>query len=224
MTQDDPQDAATEAFEALRAEVTQLRAGVEGLSAKFQGQDPTDYAPTLGAIALSLEAIEGHPALQADPETYARQFRAATELSTQQGRQALVSAVLSVTTAGDELKSLVKGSREGREQTRVVITVAAIAAGAGAILWACLSGPIARVLPAGWNLPERMAARTLKLDPWDAGMKMMSTAAPERWARVVAGDKLAIEKNKMLNECRAAAANRWKAEGCTVSLKVVRQR
>ena len=59
MAQDYPQDAATEAFEALRAEVTQLRAGVESLSAKFQDQDPTDYAPTLGAIAMSLKRSRG---------------------------------------------------------------------------------------------------------------------------------------------------------------------
>lgn len=63
MAQEEPEDAAAEAFEALRAEVIQLRAGVESLSAAIQGQASPDYTPTLGAIAKSLAAVEGHPAL-----------------------------------------------------------------------------------------------------------------------------------------------------------------
>lgn len=211
MTQDDPQDAATEAFEALRAEVTQLRAGIEGLSAKFQGQDPTDYAPTLGAIAMSLEAIERHPALHADPETYARQFREAIESAAQQGRQELAGAVKLVTAAGAELKSLAEGRREVRHQKRVVVKMSA----AGFVV-----GVVAGVI-----LSVILVAATLGLDRWKAGVKLMNAADPERWAMAATGANLAIEKEKMLSECRASAGgSKWKAKECTVSLKVVRQR
>lgn len=42
----EPQDAAAEAFEALRAEVAQLTAALEGLPTTAP-----DYTPTLAAIA-----------------------------------------------------------------------------------------------------------------------------------------------------------------------------
>jgi hypothetical protein len=125
MAQDEPEDSAAEAFEALRAEVVQLRAGVEGLSAAIQGQASADYAPTLGVIAQSLTAIEAHPALQIAPETLAYRLREATELSAQQGRRELGTAVQRVVTAGADLERLAAGWRTGREQVRQVAIMTA---------------------------------------------------------------------------------------------------
>jgi hypothetical protein len=182
MAQDEPEDAAAEAFEALRAEVTQLRAGVEGLSAAIQGQAAADYAPTLGAIAKSLTAIEAHPALQIAPETFAYRLREATELSTQQGRRELGNAVQRVVTAGADLERLATGWRTGREQVRQVAIMTAVGAAVGMVLWVCFSGPVARVLPASWSVPERMAAATLRLGRWEAGERLMQNANPQGWA------------------------------------------
>ena len=145
MAQDYPQDAATEAFEALRAEVTQLRAGVESLSAKFQDQDPTDYAPTLGAIAMSLEAIKGHPALQAGPEADAQQFREATKLTTEQRQADLETAVK---------QGSIVGEYRYRKQKKELVTMTAAGVIAGAILWVCFSGLIARGFLGAWHVPE----------------------------------------------------------------------
>jgi Family of unknown function (DUF6118) len=184
MAQDESEDAAAEAFEALRAEVTQLRAGVEGLSAAIQGQASTDYAPTLGGIAKSLTAIEAHPALQIAPETFAYRLREATELSTQQGRRELGNAVQRVVTAGADLERLASGWRTGREQVRQVAIMTAVGAVAGIIVWVCFSGPVARALPAGWHVPERMAAATLRLDRWGAGMRLLQSTDPQGWARL----------------------------------------
>ena len=221
MAQDDPQDAATEAFEALRAEVTQLRAGVESLSAKFQGQDPTDYAPTLGAIAMSLEAIERHPALQADPEADAQQFREATKLTTEQRQADLETAVK---------QGLIVGEYRYRKQKKELVTMTAAGVIAGAILWVCFSGLIARGFLDAWHVPERMAAATLGLDRWDAGAKLMESGNPEAWARVVKGSqflkdvRLELANRETLDRCRAAASRTGKEQRCTVTLKVVGNR
>jgi hypothetical protein len=197
MAQDEPEDAAAEAFEALRAEVTQLRAGVEGLSATIRGQASADYAPTLGAIAKTLTAIEGHPALQIAPETLAYRLREATELSAQQGRRELGTAVQRVVTAGADLERLATGWRTGREQFRQVAIMTAVGAVAGIIVWLCFSGPVARALPAGWHVPERMAAATLRLDRWEAGGRLMESASPTGWARLVeASRKADLKKPK----------------------------
>lgn len=210
--QDDPQDAATEAFEALRAEVTQLRAGIEGLSAKFQGQDPTDYAPTLGAIAMSLEAIERHPALQADPETYARQSQEANELSAKQRQADLETAVK---------RGLIVGEYRSRKHHKELVIGVVLAAIVGAFMWTIFSGSIFHRLFPNWNLPERMAAATLGLDRWAAGAKLMEGANPQEWARLVDAVDLERANRQVLDKCRTTAVRTGKSQRCTVVLKVL---
>jgi hypothetical protein len=219
MAQDDVEDAAAEAFEALRAEVTQLRAGVEGLSAAIHGQASSDYTPTLGAIAKSLAAIEAHPALQIAPETFAYRLREATELSTQQGRRELGSAVQRVVTAGADLERLAAGWRTARDQVRQVAIMTGVGAVAGIILWVCFSGPVARALPANWGVPERMAAATLRLDRWEAGERLMSNADKARWASLAAAEHLWRTNAEALNGCARATEKTGKAQRCTVVLE-----
>ena len=74
----EPQDAAAEAFEALRAEVAQLRTALEGLPTTA-----ADYSPTLAAIAQSLAIMEAHPALRLTPDALASQVRQASEAAQQ---------------------------------------------------------------------------------------------------------------------------------------------
>lgn len=219
MAQDEPEDAAAEAFEALRAEVTQLRAGVEGLSAAIMGQVSADYAPTLGAIAKSLTAIEAHPALQVAPETFAYRLREATELSTQQGRRELGNAVQRVVTAGADLERLASGWRTGREQVRQVAIMTAVGAVAGMVVWVCFSGPIARALPANWNVPERMAAATLRLDRWEAGGKVMQSASSQNWTKIVEAAELEAANREKLTHCRTLVAKSGERQSCTIVME-----
>jgi hypothetical protein len=165
-------------------------------SAAIQGQASVDYAPTLGAIAKSLAAIEAHPALQIAPESFAYRVREATELSTQQGRRELGSAVQRVVTAGADLERLAAGWRTGREQVRQVAIMTAVGAVAGIIMWVCFSGPVARALPATWRVPERMAAATLRMDRWAAGGRLMESADPAGWAQLVEASRNASLQTK----------------------------
>jgi len=196
MAQEQAEDAAADAFEALRAEVTQLRAGIEGLSAAIHGQTSSDYAPTLGALAKSLTAIEAHPALQIAPESLAYRLREATELATQQGRRELGTAVQRVATAGADLERLAARWRTGREQARQVAIMTGVGAVVGVIVWVCFSGPIARSLPAGWSVPERMAAATMRLDRWEAGERLMRNADPEVWDQLKKGARSENKANR----------------------------
>ena len=178
----EPQDAAAEAFEALRAEVAQLRTALEGLPTTAP-----DYSPTLAAIAQSLAAMEAHPALRLTPQDLASQVRQAADAAQQQGRRELVNAVERVDAVGADLERLAERQRTGREQVRQVAIMSAVGAVAGVIVWVCFSGPIARALPAGWSVPERMAAATLNLDRWDAGARLMQSDNPQGWAQVAVG-------------------------------------
>jgi hypothetical protein len=177
-------DDPAAAFEALRAEVAQVRAALEG-----RPTTATDYSPTLAAIAQSLAAMEAHPALRLTPDALASQVRQASEAAQQQGRRELANAVQRVDAAGADLERLAERQRTGREQVRQVAIMTAVGAVAGVIVWVCFSGPIARALPAGWSVPERMAAATLRLDRREAGMQILRTADPALWNELAAGSR-----------------------------------
>ena len=209
----EPQDAAAEAFEALRAEVSQLRTALEGLPTTAP-----DYSPTLAAIAQSLAAMEAHPALRLTPDALASQVRHASEAAQQQGRRELANAVQRVDAAGADLERLAEQRRTGREQVRQVAIMTAVGAVAGVVVWVCFSGPIARALPAGWSVPEKMAAAALNLDRWDAGARLMQSENPQGWAHVAEGAKLERENRPALGACWRAATLTGKAQRCMVIL------
>lgn len=209
----EPQDAAAEAFEALRAEVAQLRAVLEGLPTTAP-----DYSPTLAAIAQSLAAMEAHPALRLTPDALASQVRQASEAAQQQGRRELANAVQRVDAAGADLERLAERQRTGREQVRQVAIMTAVGAVAGVIVWVCFSGPIARALPAGWSVPERMAAATLRLDRWRAGGQLMRSVDPTSWNELVAGATLERANHAKLAACHAAFERTGKSQACAITV------
>lgn len=212
--QDGLGDDPAAAFEALRAEVAEVRAALDGLASAGP-----DYSPTLAAIAKSLAAIEAHPALRSTPEAFADQVRQASEALQQQGRRELASAAQRVDAAGAELERLAERQRTGREQVRQVAIMTAVGAVAGVIVWVCFSGPIARALPASWSVPERMAAATLRLDRWEAGARLMRSADPGSWNGLAAASSLWRENATALEDCTKQAARSGKPQQCAVTVK-----
>ena len=206
-------DDPAAAFEALRAEVAQVRAALEGLPTTAP-----DYSPTLADIAQSLAAMEAHPALRLTPQDLASQVRQVSEAAQQQGRRELAKAAQRLGAAGADLERLAERQRTGREQVRQVAIMTAVGAVAGVIVWVCFSGPIARALPAGWSVPERMAAATLRLDRWEAGARLMQSANPQGWARVSEASELVQANRAALGDCRKAAVRDGKAQRCTLVL------
>jgi hypothetical protein len=94
----------------------------------------------------------------------------------------------------------------------------AVGAVAGMVVWVCFSGPIARALPAGWHVPERMAAATLRLDRWEAGGRLMESASPAGRAQILIGSMLDQGNQAALLDCRAAARRLGKAQRCVVNV------
>jgi hypothetical protein len=207
-------DDPAAAFEALRAEVAQVRAVLEGRPTTVP-----DYSPTLAAIAQSLAAMEAHPALRLTPDALASQVCQASEAAQQQGRRELANAVQRVDAAGADLERLAERQRTGREQVRQVAIMTAVGAVAGAIVWVCFSGPIARALPAGWSVPERMAAATLRLDRREAGMQILRTADPALWNELAAGSRLERDNAAALRVCGLVASRAGIPQRCTVMVK-----
>jgi hypothetical protein len=209
----EPQDAAAEAFEALRAEVAQLRTALEGLPTTAP-----DYSPTLAAIAQSLAAMEAHPALRLTPDALASQVRQAAEAAQQQGRRELANAVQRVDAAGADLERLAERQRTGREQVRQVAIMTAVGAVVGIIVWVSFSGPIARALPAGWGVPERMAAATLRLGRWEAGARLMQSANPQAWTGILNATRVLSGNQRAIDACDAALGKTGRPQRCSITI------
>lgn len=96
----------------------------------------------------------------------------------------------------------------------------AVGAVAGVIVWVCFSGPIARALPAGWSVPERMAAATLRLDRWEARARLMQSASPQAWARLATAWDLDRQNHDKRAICRRVALRTGRAQSCAILLNV----
>src|SRR3546814_4811496 len=80
-------------------------------------------------------------------------------------------------------------------------------------------------MPTSWRWPERMATRILdERSLWDAGQRLMQTAAPESWALIVATAPLSDANRETLEQCREAAERAKKAVRCTINVKPAGQR
>lgn len=201
------------AFDALRAEVAQLRAALEGLPTTAP-----DYSPTLADIAESLEAMEEHPALRLTPESFTAQVREASESVRRLAQRELSDTLQQVRRAADDMKGIVEGHRTRQVQNYWLAVMAGAGAVFGVVVWVGFSGPVARALPTGWSVPEKMAAATLNLDRWDAGARLMQSDNPQGWAQVAVGAKLERENRTALTDCRKAAVRTAKVQRCAVQI------
>ncbi len=216
MMVDEPEaggDDAVAAFEALRAEVAELRRTLEASSAV------ADYAPTLGTMTKLLARIEAHPALQMTPQAYAGQMRETVQGVQRSTEQGLRVATGRVETAANQLQAMVEQARTGEVQRLRLLQVGGGAVVVGAALWIILSGPIARSLPRGWHVPETMAAAALRASRWDAGAQMMESADPETWAKVVAAFKLEKMDGIVLEACQMKARQTGRVQRCPITVE-----
>ena len=182
------EDAAEQAFEALRAEVAGLGRQLDALARQGEqgsGAITPDYSPTLGAMAKELQAvtallagIERHPALRMTPAEYAQQAKAGVREVENAARRGLDHAEERLRDTEKELQGLIGTAHEKAEQRRLFVATGALCIVVGMVLWMALI----RVLP--WGAGEWLAALPLGGDEWRAGERLMHTASPGAWDRM----------------------------------------
>ncbi len=184
---------AAHAFGELRAEISLLRRAVERLTDERTSQP--DYAPSLETIAKRLEDVcaavqrlSERPGLKLTPEAMGQEIAAAAIASREGDREILRSAAANMNGAAANLSAALAGARSAAEQNRELLHNRVAFAVAGMVTFAILPGAVARSLPVSWAVPERIAARMLGTDMWQAGQQMMAKADPERWEQIVARD------------------------------------
>lgn len=219
-----PSDPAAEAFERLRSEVALLRRAVEGVAADA-GAEPIDYSPTLAELSdavaevnTQVSALGERPALALAPDQLASLFQLAAarvlakpvaQLDRERAALAQATEALRMARQAD-----VAQSRSWRR------TAGLLAAGfmAGAAVWGLLLGPLARVLPAAWGVPERLASATLALPMATAGESLLSRSEPDTWAAVKLVRRLPESQMVELRRCTSRSEN-GKVKVCTLKIR-----
>lgn len=220
-------DGATRAFDDLRGEVTLLRRAVERLAAERAGDDRApDYSETLGVIAANVtataravDALVKSPALSLPPEEIGRQITAGGFDARREDHRLFVIAKQGMDEVAARLDRQLRSHIEAGEQRRRLWQIGSVCVAAGMILWAVLAGPIARSLPASWLLPERMAARSLRMPMWEAGQRLIRAGNASAFAGVLVANGLATANRDTLAACRRQAARTAKVVRCAIKIE-----
>ncbi|MFV1920916.1 DUF6118 family protein [Sphingomonas sp. MJ1 (PH-R8)] len=226
MPDDERPNEATQAFEDLRAEVTLMRRAVERLTAeRMEVPEAPDYSETLGVLANNITAtaqrvdlLVKSPMLAMTPGQMVGRITAAASTARQEDRQTIATARTGLEDGIRRLHSYVVSARCGDEQNRWLAVTAIIGILAGMLLWATLAAPIARALPASWQISEQMAASTLDLPMWEAGRHLLITDAPANWNALVDAWNIVENDREAVEACQKAATKAKGKVRCTISI------
>lgn len=229
----DDHDPAALAFDGLRnrierqgKEIALLRRAIEGLAAaRAEVPELPDYSETLGLIANNItaaahrvDALVKSPALSLTPEELNRQILTAGNARLNEDRRAIGAAWQTIEQVATRLDRQLKSHVMADEQRRRLWQVGFTGLAAGMLLWVLFAGPIVHVLPVSWLLPERMAARALRMSMWEGGQRLMKAGDPQAFAGVLAGNRLATANRDVLEACHRQAAKAGKSVRCTIEV------
>ena len=227
METNDDEDGAAQAFAQLGREVSLLRAAVEGLTAARESIEIPDYEPTLErtekilmALAQRIDPIAKSPLLSMTPDSMASQIATAATAARREDARLVAEARAGLDQAAREIGNRLASARRGDEQNRWLYIVGIGGVALGLLLYALLAGPIARATPDSWRWPERMATRVLnEPGPWEAGQRLMQSAAPESWALIVAASPLSDANRETVQKCREQADKAKNPVRCSIEVK-----
>lgn len=216
------------AFDRLRGEVALLRSAVQGLTVARESIDIPDYQPTLArtekilaGLVAQVDAIARSPAVTLTPENMGQRIHVAVADSVNALKSHAQASKTAMDEAARELRMVAHSARAGDEQNRWLYLFGGGGVVLGLLLYSVIAGPIARLAPASWQWPERVATRVLaEPSPWDAGQHLMRVASPEGWSGIVAAGNLVRGNRDAIEACRKAAAKTRKAVRCTIEVKV----
>ncbi|MEJ5979488.1 hypothetical protein WG901_22735 [Novosphingobium sp. PS1R-30] len=181
MTQHQDTDIAeidpSQAFQELRREVILMKRHVENLAAVPDRMH--DYTPTLSAMEQSLKSIraglariESSPAVKLTHEAVHEKIVALSQVIRAEDRQMLIEAQNAMAQAVGRIDGIVERGQAAHRDKRKEHLHAACFVAIGMLVWSIIPGPIARLLPESWHVPEWMASKTMGLPMKDAGAKL----------------------------------------------------
>lgn len=222
----EPVDPAAVAFTRLEGEIALLRRAVEKLATEKADIDIPDYSETLGEMAQDLSAltammdeIVAKPAMDLTPENMARRMSEAARSARQSDREQISAAENRYDHAMRALTKIVASAKSAALQREHVIWAAGGGVLAGCLLWAIVPGPIARALPASWNMPEKIAKRVLgEPSIWEGGVRLLRVGSPAAWRAISDAAEMRHHNKKAIADCEHSAEKSGKAVRCTIKV------
>ncbi|RXZ35644.1 hypothetical protein EO081_03015 [Sphingomonas desiccabilis] len=175
-------------------------------------------ANNITATAQRVDMLVKSPMLAMTPEQLAGRITAAASTARQEDRQTIATARTGLEDVTRQLHGYVVSARRSDEQNRWLMWSAIGGIVVGMILWAVFAGIVARAVPASWQWPEKMAARSLDLPMWEGGQRLMRASAPDAFASIAAGDRIVTANRKALEACRKRADRKAVTVRCTVNV------
>ena len=208
-----------QAFEDLRAEVSELRLAVAALPGAWEDSRPPDYTPSLGTIAKGLAAvdsrladIEKHPALRLTPEQHQQAVAQAGNMLMREAAQKLDRAAQDAERERHQLAGLIGTVRKQDEQRNWLLYAAS-----GALVVGLLVSPfVAGALPFGGD--SAVAAVIMNANRWNAGIALMQAGSPDGWRGLADASNLVRVNQEALAACREAAEKAKKEQRCTITV------
>jgi hypothetical protein len=178
--------------------------------------------PRISLRPQRVDALVKSPALSLPPEEIGRQITAAGFDARREDHRLFAAAKQGMDDVAAKLGRQLRSHIEAGEQRRRLWQVGAACLVTGVILWAVLAGPIARSLPASWLMPERIAARSLRMPMWEGGQRLMRAGDAAAFAGMLTANRLATANRDMLAACRRRAAKTEKAVRCMIEIQAGR--
>jgi hypothetical protein len=222
-------ETAAQAFARLDGRIALMSRAVEHLAAERASIDIPDYSTTLGqmntrlaAIAQGLAGIAEKPAMLLTPEGLATRVDAAAAQSRRADSATLREAREAHQDAARIIRDLVGAVRNQRDLRERLLWTAGGSLLAGCLLWSFLPGVLARTLPEGWHMPERLA-RHMVGEPtlWEAGVRIMRADSPEAWQAIADAAEMRRENREVIDACEQAAGKGKQPVRCTIAIRVL---
>lgn len=220
-------ETAAQAFARLDGRIALMSRAVEHLAAERASIDIPDYSATLGqmntrlaGIAQGLAGIAEKPAMQLTPEGLATRMDAAAAQSRRADSATLREAREAHQEAARIIRDLVGAVRNQREQRKHLLWTAGGSLLAGCLLWSFLPGVLARTLPEGWHMPERLA-RHMVGEPtlWEAGARIMRADSPAAWQAIADAAEMRRNNRDAIDACEQAASKAKEQVRCTIRVR-----
>ena len=220
-------ETAAQAFARLDGRIAMMSRAVEHLAAERASIDIPDYSATLGqmntrlaSIAEELADIVEKPAMLLTPEGLAARMDAAAEKSRRTDSATLREARDAHQEAARIIRDIAGVVREKREQHNRLLWAAGGGALAGCLLWSFLPGVVARTLPEGWHMPERMARHMVgETTLWEAGTRIMRADSPAAWHAITDAAEMRRDNRETIDACEQAASKVKQPVKCTIRIE-----
>ena len=214
MAQDEEMDPAEAAFREVLAKLDAIERKVAALP---KGRLPPDTSDTLAEILALQKALGARlAAFKLDTGVVAAEVRAAVDGAVGPAMREVREATAGVQGSTRHFDRISAHIATGRDQKAERNWWAAGGVAIGVVLCMLSAGPLARLLPASWAVPEKLAAATLHQDRATAGQQMIASVNPQEWAASVAAIRLSRANQEVLAACRAAARRVDRAKLCEI--------